>query len=174
MWCVLGNWSAVLVTEKLPNVLGQSWLIIIGNELYLFICFSSTLVTPFIWSSVSLNHGNFDSILWLFFLLFSVQVQMTLSGDSCCLYVRFFLLAQFLEVAVPWNVSQFNLCAKSDIFTLVTFNPLPNRCVIWEGFVFPRMYIFLDITITGINIEHYIFHPPWIYFKHIIQLIFEL
>ena len=137
-------------------------MVISGNNLYFFTCFPVTSVSPFIWSSVLLKHGT--SVV----LCASTTDSLT-PGDSCYLYVCFLLLARFLEVTVrsAYLLNQTGflvtfhifvlisliLGVTFTIFTLATFNPWPNRSVTWGWFVFPRIYTFLNITITRINIE---------------------
>lgn len=141
-----------------------------------------TSATPFIWSSVLLKHDTYDSILSFFFFFFL--------GKYHCLFISRGQLLSLCMVPfscwVPWTASLFSLFAKSDrfsstcstyvfilllfnatftIFTLARFNQWPNRSLIWGWFIVSKIYIFLDITITGINIECYIFHPPWICFN---------
>ena len=154
-------------------------MVITGNGLYLFICFSVTLVTPFIYISVLQKHGTSDSIV-SFFVCFPVQVLLILADSYYLRHISFFFLSSLKcqSVQPPCSIGQvflhmlhifvfilLLLSVTFTIFTLATFNPWSNRSVIRGWFVFPIIYIFLNITITSIIIECYVTHLPWICFN---------
>ena len=98
-------------------------------------------------------------------------------GDSFYLYVCFLFLARFLGVSVcsvyllngtGFLVHILYICSHfvdSQCYFYHLQSSKFQSMTIRSWFVIPSNYIFLDFTITGINIECYIFYPPWICFN---------